>query len=199
MSLSRHSLVFSAPFSLEAPAAESNESKPAHHTSAEELAAEYRRGRLDGAREADQDVERRFVEFRSDVSSVLSGLLTRLGEAEASVSKQLQAALPELVLEVARKLLYGHTPSAEAIEQMCANAMGAVFPEVHELEVVVGERDHGIVERLIPAWSTSYPGVRVCVNPGFFPGECQIRSRFGTIDARHDAKLQILRRELQGR
>jgi len=199
MSTSRHSLIFTAPFSLEAPVATVDLEKPAKCFSAEELAAEYKRGRLDGAREADQDIERRFVEFRTDVSSVISGLLARLGEAEGSVSQQLQAALPELALEVARKLLHGHTPSAEAIEEMCTHAMGAVFPEVQDLEVIVGERDHGIVERLIPSWGTSYPGVKVCVNPGFAPGECQVRSRFGIIDARHDSKLQILRRELQGR
>ena len=197
MSCSKHSLVFSAPFSLEAAVAHEPQVNPPDYFSAEQLAAEYKRGRLDGAREADQDVERRFVEFRTDVSSVLNGLFARLAEAESSVSQQIQAALPELALEVAKRLLHGHTPPAEAIEGICAHAMAAVFPEVHDLEVVVGERDHGIVERLLPAWRNSYPGVRVCVNPGFAPGECQVRSRFGVVDARHEAKLRVLGRELQ--
>lgn len=199
MSSSKHSLLFSAPFSLEAAVAHESPGKPAEYFSAEQLAAEYKRGRLDGARETDQDVERRFVEFRSEVSSVLNGLFARLGDAESSVSQQIQAALPELALEVARRLLHGHTPPADAIEGMCAHAMSAVFPEVQDLEVVVGERDHGIVERLLPAWRNSYPGVKVCVNPGFAPGECQVRSRFGVVDARHEAKLRVLSRELQCR
>jgi len=199
MSSSKHSLVFSAPFVLEAAGAHGSQGKPAEYFSAEQLGAEYKRGRLDGARETDQDVERRFVEFRSEVSSVLNGLFARLGDAEASVSQQIQAALPELALEVAKKLLLGHTPPDDVIEGICAHAMAAVFPEVQDLEVVVGERDHVIVERLLPGWRNSYPGVKVCVNPGFAPGECQVRSRFGVVDARHEAKLRVLGRELQSR
>lgn len=197
MSASRHSLFFVAPFSVGAEAAEAVAVPSDPKFTADELAAEYQRGRLDGARESDQDIERRFVEFRSEVSSVLSGLFARLSEAEASVSKQVHAALPELTVEVAKRVLSGYTPPPDVVEGLCANAIAAVYPEVSDLEVVVGERDRGIIERIVPGWQSSFPGLKVCVNPTFSPGECQVRSRFGVIDARHEAKLRVLRRELE--
>jgi len=198
MSLSRHTVLFSAPFSLtKEVVADSSEVSPARIYTAAELEAEYQRGRLDGAREADQGVDRRFVEFRAEISSVISGLFERLAAADTLVSEQLRSCLPDLTVEVARRVLHGHTPSPDEVERICAHALAAVFPEVSDLEVVVGERDHEIVQRLLPGWSASYPGIKVSVNAGFSPGECQVRSRFGTIDAKHESKLRVLRREIE--
>lgn len=191
MDVTRHSISFTGPFVLAAEAIE-----PARRYTEAELAAEFERGRREGSRQGDNGVERRFVEFRSEVNGVQNGIFARLGEAEKMITEQMRVVLPDLALEVAKRVLAGFTPPPEIVEQLCQEAMRALFPEVQDLELVVGERDHAIIESLVPDWRATYPGIKVTIDPAFTSGECQVRSRFGVIDARHGAKIEALRREL---
>ncbi len=191
MAVSRHSISFTGPFVLAAEAVE-----PVRHYTKAELAAEYERGRCEGARHADTGVEHRFVAFRSEVSAVQNGIFARLGEAEKMIAQQMRVALPDLAVDVAKRVLAGFAPPPEVVEQLCQEAMRALFPEVQDLELVVGERDHAIIESLVPEWRTTYPGIKVTIDPVLMAGECLVRSRFGVIDARHGAKVESLRREL---
>lgn len=191
MAVSRHSISFTGPFVLAAEAVES-----VRPFSAAELAAEFERGRREGARQADTGVDRRFVEFRSEVSAVQAGIFSRLGEAEKMIADQIRLVLPELAVEVAKRVLAGFTPPPEVVAQLCREALVALFPEVQNLELVVGECDHEIIASLVPEWRVTYPGISVTIDPAFASGECQVRSRFGVIDARHNAKVEALRREL---
>ena len=191
MAVSRHSISFTGPFVLAAEAVES-----VRPFSAAELAAEFERGRREGARQADTGVDRRFVEFRSEVSAVQAGIFSRLGEAEKMIADQIRLVLPELAVDVAKRVLAGFTPPPEVVAQLCREALVALFPEVQNLELVVGERDHEIIASLVPEWRVTYPGISVTIDPAFASGECQVRSRFGVIDARHNAKVEALRREL---
>jgi len=191
MAVSRHSISFTGPFVLAAEAVES-----VRPFSAAELAAEFERGRREGALQADSGVDRRFVEFRSEVSAVQAGIFSRLGEAEKMIADQIRLVLPELAVDVAKRVLAGFTPPPEVVAQLCQEALVALFPEVQNLELVVGERDHEIIASLVPEWRVTYPGISVTIDPAFASGECQVRSRFGVIDARHNAKVEALRREL---
>jgi flagellar assembly protein FliH len=191
MAVSRHSISFTGPFVLAAEAVE-----PERPFSETELAAEFERGRREGALQADTGVDRRFVEFRSEVSAVQAGIFSRLGEAEKMIADQIRVVLPELAVEVAKRVLAGFTPPPEVVAQLCQEALVALFPEVQNLELVVGERDHEIIASLVPEWRVTYPGISVTIDPAFASGECQVRSRFGVIDARHNAKVEALRREL---
>lgn len=191
MAISRHSISFTGPFVLAAEAV-----GPERPFSATELAAEFERGRREGALQADTGVDRRFVEFRSEVSAVQAGIFSRLGEAEKMIADQIRVVLPELAVEVAKRVLAGFTPPPEVVAQLCQEALVALFPEVQNLELVVGERDHEIIASLVPEWRVTYPGISVTIEPAFASGECQVRSRFGVIDARHNAKVEALRREL---
>ena len=188
----RHRLIFSAPFGLTAP------TEGADSTTlftAADLKAEYERGRREGAKQVGTGVEQQFVELRSEVNQVQTGIFARLIEAESFLAHQLQTALPELTLEVAKRVLAGFQPPPEVVQALCQDALHALFPEVEGLELVVGERDRALVESLVPDWVTRYPGIRVTVDVALAPGECLVRSRFGTIDGRRQAKLQALGRE----
>jgi len=191
MDVSRHSICFTGPFVLAAEAIE-----PVRRFTEAELAAEFERGRREGSRQGDNGVERRFVEFRSEVNGVQNGIFARLAEAEKLIAEQMREVLPDLAVEVAKRVLAGYIPPPEIVEQLCQEAMRALFPEVQDLELVVGERDHAIIESLVPDWRAKYPGIKVTIDPAFASGECQVRSRFGVIDARHGAKIAALRREL---
>ena len=80
--------------------------EPVRHYTAAEFAAEFERGRREGARQADTGVDRRFVEFRSEVSAVQNGLFSRLGEAEKLIADQIRVVLPDLAVEVAKRVFW---------------------------------------------------------------------------------------------
>ena len=107
--------------------------EPVRHYTAAEFAAEFERGRREGARQADTGVDRRFVEFRSEVSAVQNGFFSRLGEAEKMIADQIRLVLPDLAVEVARRVLAGFTPPPEVVAQLCQQALVALFPETDSL------------------------------------------------------------------
>ena len=147
MAVTRHSISFTGPFVLAAEAIE-----PVRRFTEAELAAEYERGRREGSRQNDNGVERRFVEFRSEVNGVQNGIFARLSEAEKMISEQIRVVLPDLAVEVAKRVLAGYIPPAEVVEQLCQEAMRGLFPEVQDLELIGGERDHAILGNLVSHW-----------------------------------------------
>lgn len=152
----------------------------------------YRAG-VDAARAlADQQL----VEFRADVGALSEGVLKRLAEIEPSLLAQLRDALPQLAVEISRRLLAGYEPPADVVSKLCAEALAELSPERENLELTVSARDAELLEKITPDWMHRYPGLRIRVEPTFVAGDCQVRSRFGLTDARQSTKLAALSQSL---
>lgn len=150
--------------------------------------AAYRRGVDDARAAADQQM----VEFRVDVEQLSEGVLKKLTALESRMVSDLREAMPELALEIARRLLAGYEPPKEIISRLCEEALAELFPERENLELVIGTRDAEFLGKLNPEWMQRYPGLRVTIEPALAPGDCQVRSRFGLTDARQETKLRAL-------
>ncbi|MBL9201927.1 MAG: flagellar biosynthesis protein [Opitutaceae bacterium] len=154
--------------------------------------AAYRRG-VDAARaQADQQL----VDFRAEVGELVDGVMKKLTGAEAQVVAQLRDALPALAVDLARRLLAGFEPPPEVISRVCEEALGELFPERENLEIVLSTRDAALLVKLNPAWMARYPGLKIRTEDAFTPGDCQVRSRFGLTDARIETKLATLQHAL---
>jgi flagellar assembly protein FliH len=152
----------------------------------------FRRG-VDSARAlADQQM----VEFRADVSALSDGVLRKIAGLEAALLAQLSAALPDLGMEIARRLLAGYEPAPEVVARLCHEALEELFPERENLELLVSPKDAEILAGLVPAWVRRYPGLKISSEPSLVPGDCQVRSRFGLIDGRVATKLSALQGSL---
>jgi flagellar assembly protein FliH len=150
--------------------------------------AAYQRG-IDASRGlADQQM----VEFRADIDQLVDGIFQRLGQVEPAITAQLRETLPSLALEIARRLLAGYEPPPEVVSRICEEALGEIFPERDNLELVVSTRDAAVLGKLAPDWLRRYPGLRICAEASLAPGDCQVRSRFGLTDARLETKLAAL-------
>ncbi len=152
----------------------------------------YQRGIDDARGAADQQM----VEFRADVEQLRDGVLKKLSGVEGALLAQLRDALPELALEIARRLLAGYEPPPEIVSRLCEEALAELFPERENLELVVGPRDAAFLEQLNPEWKGRYPGLRIQIENTLGPGDCQVRSRFGLTDARQATKLAALSHSL---
>jgi flagellar assembly protein FliH len=154
--------------------------------------AAYRSG-VDAARAlADQQL----VEFRVDVGALSDGVLKKLAGIEPMLLAQLRDALPELALELSRRLLAGYEPPPEVVSRLCAEALAELSPERENLELAVSPRDAALLEKITPDWMQRYPGLRIRTEPALAPGDCQVRSRFGLTDARQSTKLAALAQSL---
>ncbi len=148
----------------------------------------FRRG-IDSARAlADQQM----VEVRSDYGQLSEGVLRKLSTIESAFTAQVGSALPALGMEIARRLLAGFEPPPEVVSRLCNEALGELFPERENLELVVSPRDAEIIGGLNPAWKQRYPGLQITGEPSLQSGDCQVRSRFGLIDGRLSTKLSAL-------
>ena len=163
-----------------------------------DLAAARGAAYREGADSARGFGERQLVEFRDEVQTLQDGLFVGLSEIEGALLGQLRTALPDLALELARRLLAGFEPPPELLEKLCVEALEQLYPERDNLELSVSPRDAALLAKLTPGLESRYPNLRIRPDGALAPGDCQVRSRFGITDARQSAKLAAIQHELVG-
>jgi flagellar assembly protein FliH len=161
-----------------------------------ELAAVRQKAYQEGSDSAREFANQQLVEFRVEVQVLQEGLFQRLAGIEPDIQTQLRMALPALAVELARRLLANYEPTAEQVVKLCDETLTQLYPERENLELFLCPRDAALLDQLAVDWKTRHPGLRVNVDAALGPGDCQVRSRFGLTDARRQAKLDALTREL---
>jgi flagellar assembly protein FliH len=136
--------------------------------------------------------DRQLVDIRADVQQLQDGIFAKLADFEPVLVSQIRAALPDLALDLARRLMAGFEPGPEIIERICSEALNQLLPERDNLELILSPRDAQLLEELNPAWLQRYPGLKVRADISLAAGDCQVRSRFGLTDARRVTKLETL-------
>lgn len=136
------------------------------------------------------------AELRGDAQSLQHGLFARLQEIESAFFHRIQADLPDIVMDVARRLLHGYQPSEEEALRICRASLEELAPERENLELVVSEADAAALERLLPEWQREFPRLHIRIDSGLASGECLVISRFGIIDNRRVTRLDSLADEL---
>ena len=161
-----------------------------------EVAAIRQKAYQEGSDSAREFANQQLVEFRADVQNLQEGLFQKLAATDADLQRQLRESLPSLAVELARQLLAGFEPTAEQVMKLCEETLSQLYPERDNLELFLSPRDAALLEQLSSDWKTRHPGLRVIVDAALGPADCQVRSRFGLTDARRQAKLEALTREL---
>lgn len=136
------------------------------------------------------------VEFRVEVQALQEGLFQKLAAVESEMLSQLRETLPSLAVELARRLLAGFEPSADHVQRLCEETLAQLYPERENLELFLSAQDAVLLDQLAPTWKNRFPNLKIIADATFGPGDCQVRSRFGLTDARRQAKLEALSREL---
>ncbi len=160
------------------------------------IAAIRERAYQEGGEAARGIGNQQLVDFRHEVQHLQDGLFDRLAGVESTIIAQVQAALPGLAIELARRLLAGYEPPTEVVQRHCCEVLEALYPERENLELLISPRDAALLEKIDPTWTSHYPGLRLTADPALSAGDCQVRSRFGVTDARLSSKLETLQREL---
>jgi flagellar assembly protein FliH len=170
--------------------------RPARMYTEMEVAEIRQKAYQEGTDSAREFANQQLVEFRAEVQALQEGLFQKLAGSEGEMLAQLRETLPSLALELARRLLAGFEPTPEHVQRLCEETLAQLYPERDNLELFLSPEDAARLETLSPTWKTRYPNLRITSDATFGPGDCQVRSRFGLTDARRQAKLEALSREL---
>lgn len=157
--------------------------------------AAYDRGRRDGERALSEQL----LQQRAELIELQNGVLAALQNALPGVIRECEAALVELALEAARKLVAGLPVSAEMVEAVVREAL-AQAEAGGELEVQLHPEDLATLRRVnSPLLVAHQPDgrLRLVESPEVSRGGCLVQTRFGVIDGRRETKLALLKQTLQ--
>ncbi len=155
----------------------------------------YERGLLDGERRLSDLL----MQQRNEVQHLHSGVLASLREAVAGVLRDTEDTLVDFAFEVARKIVAEVPISRELIEANIRSAL-AEAKDASEFLVHLHPDDLELLQRhaselFDPATAPS--GTRFIGAPDVERGGCLVRTEFGAIDARREARLARLRRAVE--
>jgi flagellar assembly protein FliH len=162
----------------------------------EEIKAAYERGRLEGER----SVSEQLVQQRQEMQALLNGVVLPLQQDVSQVVHDTETTVSELALEIARKLVADFPISSGLIEAVVKDAMAQVEDSA-EFHVKIHPSDLDLLVKaespLLTPSATNNNKVHFQPAPDVSRGGCIVQTRFGTIDARRETKLDLLRESLQ--
>jgi flagellar biosynthesis/type III secretory pathway protein FliH len=155
--------------------------------------AAYRRG----FQEANELLTKQILDQRAEIAQLQDSLFQSLSKQADSLANQVSEVLPDLVIEISRRVLAGMTPDRAVIERILSETLAEIAPGSTDVEVFLNAADLALVEGIANDYAHKYPGIKLTADPDLFLGDCRAKSRFGTIDARVFTKLQNVARSLK--
>lgn len=156
------------------------------------LEAAYKRG----AEETNTLLTSQILAQRAEVAQLQDSLFHSIAKQAETLVQQVSEPLPDLVMEIARRVLAGHTPDAATIRAIVTETLAEIAPDSTGVEVWLSPSDLALVNGIAKDFDHKYPGITISADPELVPGDCRAKSRFGAIDARLATKLDNIARSL---
>ena len=158
-----------------------------------ELSARYQRGLADG----EKALTEKLIQQRAELHELAQGLLESLRQAVPQVVRQSEDAMVSLALAVSQKLVAGLPISPAMVEASVRDALAQVEGAAR-FTVRLNRADLELLQKagsplLTPAAGQDF---RFLVSPDVSRGGCLVETNFGTVDARRETKLDLLKRNL---
>jgi flagellar assembly protein FliH len=153
--------------------------------------AAFERGLAEGEKRLSQQLLRQ----RAEMLALQNGVLASLRQAPAQVVRESESALIRLALEVARKLVSGLPISGEMVEAAIRSALAQVEANC-EFDVLLHADDLALLQECNSPVLLPGPGneaVRFQASGDIPRGGCVVHTRFGSIDATREKKLELIR------
>jgi flagellar assembly protein FliH len=161
----------------------------------ERLRARYEQGVQDGQKA----LREQLVRQRGELLELQQGVFQSLRQSLPQVRSDCEAALIDLALEVAQKLVSGLPISREMLEAAIREAL-AHIEESHDVTVLLHAEDLELLQRInSPVLAAAVGGekVRFDASAEVSRGGCLVQTRFGVLDARRETKFELLKKSLQ--
>lgn len=159
-----------------------------------ELQASYERGRLDAEKAFAEQLLRRQTEVRD----LANGALAALRDAVPQVIRDTENVMTSLALSVAQKIVADIPISAPIIEAAIRDALSQVEGTA-QFTIRLHSADLELLQKADAAILNSNDGTsefHFVASPEVTRGGCIVQTRFGTVDARRETKMDLLKRSL---
>lgn len=150
-----------------------------------------------GFQEANDLLARQILEQRAEIAQLQDSVFLSLAKQAEAITHQVSHMLPDLVIEIARRVLAGIEPDADAVRRIVAETLAEISPGSTDVEIWLNPKDLSLIQNLDPGLEQKFPGIALRADPELIPGDCRAKSRFGAIDARISTKLQNVARSLK--
>jgi len=121
-------------------------------------------------------------------------LFKQLQLAEKQLSDAAENALPELIVEGARRVISGWTPSPEDVQRIVGEMLAGIAGDRGALQIRLNESDKSHLDALEANDMHEFGEITLIEDRNLKPGECVVSGRFGLIDGRFETKLEGLRK-----
>lgn len=155
--------------------------------------AAYRKG----FQEANEALTQQILEQRREVAQLQDAVFKSLAEQSTLLAQQVSQILPELVMDIARRVMVGMEPDSVTVKRIVEETLSEIAPGSVDVEVMLSPTDLALISGVDKEFDQKYPGIRLSSDPELIPGDCRAKSRFGMIDARIFTKLQNVARSLK--
>ena len=159
------------------------------------LRAEYQRGYDAGA----DHVNRQIVEQRNEINQMRALLFENAEKAIDVAVTEVRGALPQLALQVVRRLIAGFEWDAQSVAQVAESVLIEAGVDPSEVELRLNTLDFELLRDLDPSMTDRHPGVRLVADARLERGGCEAVTRFGKIDGRISRKLDRLEVAMEGK
>ena len=156
--------------------------------------AAFEQGRIAGERALSEQL----LQQRAELIELQNGVLASLRDALPTTIHECESAVISLAFEVSQKLVADLPITADTVASAVREALdqaqeaGECWVQLHPDDLVLLDRTnapqalpHGATERL-----------HFESSPAVTRGGCLVKTRFGTIDARRETKLELLKQSL---
>lgn len=150
-----------------------------------------------GFQEATDSLNQQILEQRAEIAHLQEKLFVSVAEQANALAHQVSEMLPDLVIEIARRVLAGMEPDQAVVKKIITETLAEIAPGSSDVEVVLNPQDFALVGDIDKEFEQKFPGIKFSTDPELTPGDCRAKSRFGTIDARIFTKLQNMGRSLK--
>jgi len=146
----------------------------------------------EGRRDGEERLGQQMIELRKQVAELQAGLFNTLRRAHQQVAEECEQALVELSLAVASRLVAG----IEIDRKQVAAAIGEAVEQFDDdagYEILLHPEDLALIGDTEEAQNEKF---RVRPSREVTRGGCIVHTRFGTVDARRETKLKLLKETL---
>ena len=148
----------------------------------------YRRGSED----ATKTMERQLLEQRSEVIHLQTQTFAALAAHHERLTQDLQGLIPELAIEAVQRILAATTFDRDLVLRIAHDMLSEVAPGKEQVEVRLAASDLELVAGYEDQFRERHPEISFCADSELRPGDCVVRSRFGTLDGRLSTKVRAV-------
>jgi flagellar assembly protein FliH len=153
----------------------------------------YRQGFADASEFQTQQL----AEQREEVISLVERTFESLRQETEKMWKDFGSLLPQVAIEVARRIISGMEPESERVRQTVDEVLAELAPGTRDIEIRLAPGDLAVLSRYDEKCQDRFPGLRFVADETLVVGDCLLHSPFGRLDATIGTKFQTLAASLK--